>query len=77
MHGRFAELLLDLHQDIYKSNPFKLTLSKTDLAKILSTSKESVSRLFTALKKDQILKENNHDIHIMNLDRLRRISEKG
>jgi CRP-like cAMP-binding protein len=77
LHGRFAELLLDLQQDIYKSNPFRLTLSKTDLAKILSTSKESVSRLFTALKKDQIIEENNHDIHIMKLDRLKRISETG
>ena len=77
LHGRFAELLLDLQQDIYKSNPFTLTLSKTDLAKILSTSKESVSRLFTALKKDQIIKESNHDIHIMKLDKLKRISETG
>lgn len=77
LHGRFAELLLQLHREIYKSNPFKLTLSKTDLAVILSTSKESVSRLFSALKKDQIIKENNHDIHILKLDRLKRISETG
>jgi CRP-like cAMP-binding protein len=77
LHGRFAELLLDLQQDIYKSNPFKLTLSKTDLAKILSTSKESVSRLFSSLKKDEIIKENNHSIHILKLDRLKRISEAG
>ena len=77
LHGRFAELLLHLQQEIYKSNPFNLSLSKTDLALILSTSKESVSRLFSALKKDEIIKESKHNIHIMNLPRLKRISEVG
>jgi CRP-like cAMP-binding protein len=77
LHGRFAELLLHLQEEIYESNPFRLTLSKTDLAKILSTSKESVSRLFSSLKKDEIIKENNHSIHIIKLDRLKRISETG
>ncbi len=77
LHGRFAELLLHLQEEIYESNPFRLTLTKTDLAKILSTSKESVSRLFSSLKKDEIIKENNHSIHIIKLDRLKRISETG
>jgi CRP-like cAMP-binding protein len=77
LHGRLAELLLYLHSEIYKSNPFKLTLTKTDLASILSTSKESISRLFSGLKKDQIIKEKNHNIHILKLDSLKRISETG
>ena len=77
LHGRFAELLLYLHSEIYKSNPFKLTLTKTDLAKILSTSKESVSRVFSTLKKDHIIKESNHKIHILKLAKLKRISQTG
>ena len=77
LHGRFAELLLHLQQEIYESNPFNLSLSKTDMALILSTSKESISRLFTAFKKDQIIEENNHNIHIMDHERLKRISEAG
>ena len=77
LHGRLAELLLYLHTDIYNSNPFKLSLTKTDLANMLSTSKESVSRLMSALKKDRIIKEKKHSIHITNLDRLKRISENG
>ena len=77
LHGRLAELLLYLEADIYKSNPFKLTLTKTDLANMLSTSKESVSRLMSSLKKDQIIEERKHNIHIINPDRLRRISETG
>lgn len=77
LHGRLAELLLYLHTDIYNSNPFKLTLTKTDLGNMLSTSKESVSRLMSALKKDQIIEEKKRSIHITDLDRLKRISENG
>ena len=77
LHGRLAELLLYLQTDIYKSNPFKNGLTKADLANMLSTSKESVSRLMSSLKKDKIIKESKHNIHIINIDRLRRISETG
>ena len=77
LHGRFAELLLYLHKEIYNSNPFELTLTKTDIAKILSTSKESVSRLFTSLKRDKIIKESKHNINILNFPKLRRISQTG
>ena len=77
LHGRLAELLLYLQEDIYKSNPFKLTLTKSDLGDMLSTSKESVSRLMSALKKDEIIRENKHNIHIIDPERLKRISEAG
>ncbi|MEP1095195.1 MAG: Crp/Fnr family transcriptional regulator [Cyclobacteriaceae bacterium] len=77
IHGRLAELLLFLHQDIYHSNPFKLTLSKTDLSEILGTSKESISRLFKELKNDGIIKESNRSIHILDESRLKRISLTG
>ena len=77
LHGRFAELLLYLQTEIYKENPFTLTLTKADLAKILSTSKESISRLFSSLKKDKIIKESKHNIHIMKLAKLKRISQTG
>ena len=77
LHGRLAELLIFLREEIYESNPFKITMSKTDLADLLSTSKESVSRLFTQLKKDNIITESQHVIHILDEDKLRRISQTG
>ncbi len=77
IHGRMAELLLYLQKNIYETNPFKLTLTKTDLSKILGTSKESVSRLFKELKKDKIIKESQHIIEIIDIERLNRISNTG
>jgi len=77
LHGRLADLLLYLQDDIYKTNPFELTLSKTDLSEILFTSKESISRLFADLKKDNILEENKRVINILDQIKLRRISLTG
>jgi CRP-like cAMP-binding protein len=77
VHGRLAELLMYLQKNIYGTNPFFLTLSKTDLAEILATSKESVSRLFNELKHDGIIEESGHLIRIVDEHRLKRISLTG
>jgi CRP-like cAMP-binding protein len=77
LHGRLAELLLHLEKDIYKKNPFILTLTKSDLADILATSKESVSRLFSEFKRDGIIEEYRHQIEILDHEKLDRISRTG
>ncbi len=77
VHGRLAEFLLYLKNNVYKSNPFYLTLSKTDMAEILGTSKESMSRLFKELKNDKIIEEFEHSIKIINEVKLNRISVTG
>ncbi len=77
VYGRLAELLLFLEHKIYASNPFRLTLSKTDLAEITATSKESMSRLFQELKRDGIITEKDHSIEIVDEEKLKRISETG
>ncbi len=77
IHGRLAELLIHLNEEIYQSNPFELTLSKTDVAQILGTSKESVSRLFKELKLDGIIEESDHIVKILDNKRLNRISNTG
>ncbi|MCF6353019.1 MAG: Crp/Fnr family transcriptional regulator [Cyclobacteriaceae bacterium] len=77
VHGRLAEFLLYLKNNVYKSNPFYLTLSKTDMAEILGTSKESMSRLFKELKKDKIIEEFEHSIKIISEAKLNRISITG
>lgn len=77
IHGRFAELLLYLQDEIYESNPFSLTISKKDMAEIISTSNESVSRLFSELKNEGILSESGKQITVMDRDRLQQISRFG
>lgn len=77
IHGRFAEMLLYLQNEIYESNPFNLSISKKDLAEIISTSSESISRLFSELKNEGILKEKGKEITVVDEARLEQISRFG
>lgn len=77
IHGRLAEFLLYLQSQIYKTNPFELTISKTDISEILGTSKESISRLFKEFKNDGIITEKKHYLKINDFARLKLISKAG
>ncbi len=77
IHGRFSELLLFLSNVLYESNPFKLTISRQDMANLISTSPESVSRLISEFKEEGIIKSKGHTIEILDNVRLNTISNKG
>lgn len=77
IHGRFAELLLYLKDSIYQQNPFALSISKKDMADIISTSNESVSRLCSELKKEGIIEEKGRTITVVDEDKLKQISKFG
>jgi CRP/FNR family transcriptional regulator, polysaccharide utilization system transcription regulator len=77
IHGRFAELLLHLKNNIYEQNPFSLSISKKDMADIISTSNESVSRMCTQLKKEGIIQEKGRLIQVLDEERLEQISQFG
>jgi len=77
INGRFAELLLHLKNNIYEQNPFALSISKKDMADIISTSKESVSRMCSQLKREGIITEKGHNINIIDEDKLEQISKFG
>lgn len=68
--GRFSELLLFLANVFYQSNPFKLTISRRDIAELISTTPESVSRLIGKFKNEGIIGGSGHTIEILNLDAL-------
>ena len=55
---------------LYKSNPFKLTILRTDIADLVSTSPESISRLFNEFKEKGIIKVNGQTIEILDSDKL-------
>jgi CRP/FNR family transcriptional regulator len=71
--GRFSELLLYLSDVLYESNPFRLTISKKELANLISSSPESVSRLIGDFKEKGIIKGDGQLIEITDFDKLRAI----
>jgi len=77
MNGRIADALLYLSETIYCSNPFKMTISRQDLADLSGMSKESAIRILKEFKEDGILSVEGNNFHILQLQQLRKISETG
>ena len=77
MHGRIADALFYLSEIIYCQNPFKMTISRQDLADISGMSKESAIRILKEFKEEGILNVEGSSFHIVNSKQLRQISETG
>jgi len=77
LRGNMADVLLELSDNIFKSDIFNLPLSQVDLANLIDTSRESVSRVLTEFDKDGIIKLNGKSIEIVNKKSLKLISQNG
>jgi len=68
--GRFSELLFYMRNVLYESNPFTLTISKKEMADLVSTSPESISRLFNEFREGGIIKVDGQTIEVLDSDKL-------
>jgi CRP-like cAMP-binding protein len=75
--GRLAEVLLTFSQKIYNSNDFLLPVSRTELAELISSTKESISRTLTEFKNDKIIELNDKRIIIKSQELLEILSRLG
>lgn len=75
MHGRMADALLMLSQDVYKSTDFEIPLSRQDLADMTAMSKDSAIRVLKEFEKDGIAHVNGRTVHINQMDALKDLSE--
>lgn len=71
VNARFAELLLFMRHVMYQSNPFKLTISKREIAGLISTSPENLSRLIAAFNKQGLIDTRASIIEILDEEALR------
>ena len=69
-NGRFSELLLFMCNVLYESNPFELTISKKDIADLISTTPESISRLISEFRGKGIINTSGKTIEIKDFDQL-------
>jgi CRP/FNR family transcriptional regulator len=77
MNGRVADALLYLSENIFKSEKFKMILSRKDLADFTGMSMMSVVRTLKDLKSDGVIEDEKGYINIKNLNILRQISLNG
>ncbi len=77
IRGNMADALLEFSDNIFMSDTFTLPLSQADLANLVDTSRESVSRVLAEFDKDGIIKVSGKQIEILNKKSLLMISQNG
>jgi len=77
IRGNMADALLEFTDKIFMSDTFTLPLSQSDLANLVDTSRESVSRVLTEFDKDGIISVKGKQIEILNKKSLQLISQNG
>ena len=77
MHGRMADALIYLSEDIYKSKTIGEEISRQDIAEYTCMSKDSAIRVLKEFERDQILSLHGKQVEVLDSDRLREIADKG
>jgi len=77
MHGRIADALLYLSNEIYANSTFEVHLSRQDVAEMTAMTKESAIRILKELKDDNIIDYDNNRFTILNENALNQISLRG
>ncbi len=77
MPGRVADSLLYLKNNIFKTNPFSMPLSRQELAEMSAMTKESYVRILKEFKTSGIVRPNGNSIEILNEEALMEISKNG
>ncbi len=77
LNGKLAGTLLDLAGNIYQSSSFHLDLSRNELAEMLGTTRESISRALNEFAEEGIIRLQGREISILDEERLREIYRRG
>lgn len=77
MHGRLAETLLYLADQIHGSDEFVMMLSRQELGELSGMAKESVVRILKEFNQDKIINDKCPHIKILDKEKLKMISNMG
>ena len=75
--GRLAEMLLFFSNDIYKNNEIHLPLNRQEIADLVQTSKETVSRTLTEFKNDRIIELDDRKVTLKSIELLEVLNRIG
>jgi len=75
--GKLADIILYFSENIYQSDSFVLPLTRTELAELAGTTKESFIRTLTEFKNDKIIQIDNKSIKIVSYEILKTLSRIG
>jgi len=75
--GRLADTLLYFRDQVYGENPFHLNITKVELASLIGTSRESVTRLLKEFQNAGIITVVKNTVTILDENKLMEIKQKG
>jgi len=75
--GKVADALLYFSQIIFMSEEFYLPLSRKEIAHMIGTSRESVSKQLSGFETDNIIKVSGRAVSILDMNKLKQISKVG
>ncbi len=75
--GLVADTLLNFANNIYESASFTLPLNRSEIADLINSSRELVSKILSEFNKDGIIELKGKEVTITNLELLIKISENG
>lgn len=77
IRGNMADVLIEMSDKIFNSDTFVLPVSQLELANLVDTSRESVSRILTEFNNDGIIEMSGKRITILKKESLQLISKNG
>jgi len=77
MHGRIADALIYLSEEIYESNKVGADISRQDIADYTSMSKDSAIRILKEFERDKVIRLEGKTIEVIDNDRLQSVSVNG
>jgi len=75
--GLVADTILNFANNVYESSSFSLPLTRNEIASLINSSRELVSRILSEFHNDGIIRLEGRKVTILNLDLLVKISENG
>jgi CRP/FNR family transcriptional regulator len=76
-HGKMAEALLYLSNQVYNNLEFDTRLSRQDLADLSGMTKETTIRILKDFSEEGLIECNNNHFKLINIDKLKNISKNG
>ena len=77
MHGRIADALIYLEEEIFESGIIGSEISRQDIADYTSMSKDSAIRILKEFERDSIIQLDGKNIKVIDIQRLNSISING
>ena len=77
MHGRMADALIYLSEDIYKKTTIGEEITRQDIAEYTCMSKDSAIRVLKEFERDHIVSLPGRQIEVLDSNKLKDIADKG